>query len=262
MYWTQHGLRATIKIEKGFCRKGCVGMKMFAGLQPTEMPPIARVEVGVLLACVGGFLDAYTYQCRGGVLANAQTGNLVRLGMALPQGNWSVVQLSLCSVLAFIAGVMTSEAARTRFFEGRLGWQGWVLAIEMAAMLAVGCVPASPQTHTWVNLVVSYVAAMQANSFRTLVQGAFCTTMCTGNLRSASVAAWQLVAAGNREEGKNSLRYVCVILSFCLGAGLGVVMTGWLQEQAIWLCCLPMGGLLMWLACKRQQSLHSPVATD
>ncbi|MEF9840560.1 MAG: DUF1275 family protein, partial [Lachnospiraceae bacterium] len=33
--------------------------------------------IGAILAMVGGFLDAYTYLCRGGVFANAQTGNLV-----------------------------------------------------------------------------------------------------------------------------------------------------------------------------------------
>ena len=33
-----------------------------------------------LLSVVGGYLDAYTYLCRGGVFANAQTGNIAALG--------------------------------------------------------------------------------------------------------------------------------------------------------------------------------------
>ncbi len=37
------------------------------------------IRVGLLLAIVGGFLDAYTYLCRGQVFANAQTGNMVYL---------------------------------------------------------------------------------------------------------------------------------------------------------------------------------------
>lgn len=39
--------------------------------------------VGSLLAMVGGFLDVYTYLTRGGVFANAQTGNIVLLGITL-----------------------------------------------------------------------------------------------------------------------------------------------------------------------------------
>ena len=37
--------------------------------------------LGALLTVTGGFLDAYTYLCRGKVFANAQTGNIVLLGV-------------------------------------------------------------------------------------------------------------------------------------------------------------------------------------
>ena len=46
-------------------------------LQPSE-----SFLVAALLAISGGFLDAYTYVCRGGVFANAQTGNLVLLAVS------------------------------------------------------------------------------------------------------------------------------------------------------------------------------------
>ena len=36
-------------------------------------------RLGILLAIVGGFLDAYTYISRGEVFANAQTGNICLL---------------------------------------------------------------------------------------------------------------------------------------------------------------------------------------
>ena len=38
------------------------------------------------LAIVGGFLDAYTYISRGQVFANAQTGNIVLLGIGIAKG--------------------------------------------------------------------------------------------------------------------------------------------------------------------------------
>ena len=44
------------------------------------------VRLGILLATVGGFLDAYTFICRGGVFANAQTGNIVLLGVEATKG--------------------------------------------------------------------------------------------------------------------------------------------------------------------------------
>ena len=44
------------------------------------------LHLGMLLAAVGGFLDAYTYLSRGKVFANAQTGNLVLLGIRAFEG--------------------------------------------------------------------------------------------------------------------------------------------------------------------------------
>ena len=41
------------------------------------------LRVAMLLALAGGFLDAYTYVTRGGVFANAQTGNIVLFGINL-----------------------------------------------------------------------------------------------------------------------------------------------------------------------------------
>lgn len=42
-----------------------------------------KMAVGICLALAGGFLDAYTYLLRGGVFANAQTGNIVLFGIHL-----------------------------------------------------------------------------------------------------------------------------------------------------------------------------------
>ena len=47
--------------------------------------------VGILLAIAGGYLDVYTYICRGGVFANAQTGNIVLLGINVADQNWSKI---------------------------------------------------------------------------------------------------------------------------------------------------------------------------
>lgn len=37
------------------------------------------IKLGVILAIAGGFMDAYSYMCRGKVFANAQTGNILLL---------------------------------------------------------------------------------------------------------------------------------------------------------------------------------------
>ena len=46
-------------------------------------PVYEWLEIGLMLCLAGGFLDAYTFVTRGGVFANAQTGNIVLLGLEL-----------------------------------------------------------------------------------------------------------------------------------------------------------------------------------
>jgi uncharacterized protein DUF1275 len=48
---------------------------------PTIRTRPDTLPTGLLLAGAGGFLDAYTFVGRGGVFANAQTGNIVLLGV-------------------------------------------------------------------------------------------------------------------------------------------------------------------------------------
>ena len=68
--------------------------------------------IGALLAVVGGFLDAYTYLLRGGVFANAQTGNIVLLGLNLAQMRIGRVFYYLIPILAFAGGVLAAELVK------------------------------------------------------------------------------------------------------------------------------------------------------
>mgnify|MGYP000326175937 FL=1 len=52
--------------------------------------PVPIHETGYIcasLATVSGFLETYTYLLKGGVFANAQTGNFALLGMAIAHGD-------------------------------------------------------------------------------------------------------------------------------------------------------------------------------
>ena len=60
--------------------------------------------LGAVLALAGGFLDAYSYCVRGKVFANAETGNMVLLGIHAIQGEWRTALTYLVPVLAFAAG--------------------------------------------------------------------------------------------------------------------------------------------------------------
>ena len=51
----------------------------------------------------------YTYITRGGVFANAQTGNIVLMGINLAKGDFERVVHYVVPILAFALGILLSE---------------------------------------------------------------------------------------------------------------------------------------------------------
>ena len=90
-----------------------------------------------LLALSGGLLDAYTYLCRGGVFANAQTGNMVLLAIRAAEGKWQEAGRYLIPILAFAAGVMVAETVkRLHRSAGAFHWRHTVLGLEIVLLAA------------------------------------------------------------------------------------------------------------------------------
>lgn len=62
-----------------------------------------------LLMAAAGIFGAYTYLLRGGVFCNAQTGNVVLMGMALGAGDWRGALYYLIPICAYLLGAFVSE---------------------------------------------------------------------------------------------------------------------------------------------------------
>ena len=207
-----------------------------------SVQPADSLRMGGLLAAIGGFLDSYTYIARGGVFANAQTGNLVLLGLRLAEGRWLAALTSLTPILAFVLGVVVAEGLRLRFWlrpgerpRPRLRWLRSLLAAQGAVLLAVGFVPLGC-CDLAVNSAVSFVCAMQVQGFRTLRGSPYATTMCTGNLRSGTDALLEYLRTREKAPLRTAGRYFAVIGIFLLGAVAGGFATHFLGAQASLVC--------------------------
>ena len=137
-------------------------------------------RVGILLAFVGGFLDVHTYLLRGGVFANAQTGNMVLLMLQISEGQWMKALYYIIPIIAFFSGVVVTE-----FVKLHERWHEYVLIIEIGLLFLIGFYPVTFPAMI-VNITISFICAMQISSFRKLRGAAYVTTVCTGNLRSAA----------------------------------------------------------------------------
>ncbi|BBL65084.1 DUF1275 family protein [Methanosarcina mazei] len=196
------------------------------------------VELGILLAIVGGFLDAYTFVGRGGVFANAQTGNVVLMGIEAATGEWGRAMLHAVPVLAFILGVITAEIIKKpsmRLFVQDAGKA--VLILEIAVLFIIGFIPyTSP--NIIVTVAISFVSAVQVSSFRKLAGSTYNTTMITGNLRSATQEVYTAVTKKDSEPALQAFRFSTINLSFLAGAISGGLLTSVIGVKAVWIAVI------------------------
>jgi uncharacterized membrane protein YoaK (UPF0700 family) len=191
------------------------------------------VELGVLLAMVGGFLDGYSILNLDGVFANAQTGNVVLLGVQAARGDWLQAAWHVPPIVAFVIGVVVAETFRRPRVAAVVRWPARaVLVLEIVVLTVVGFLPAGVPATLKV-VVIAFVASLQVSTFRTLITWSYNTTMMTGNLRSASQALY-LALADRDPESAAKARHFGIILGFLAGAVAGSRLTLWLGPHTIW----------------------------
>jgi len=203
-----------------------------SSLDIAASPAIRRdetVQIALLLAFTGGYIDAYTWIIHG-VMANAQTANLVLLWVYGMVGDWDKAYHFVPPILAFMGGVVI--AARLRRATGERASAISTL-IEILLLVLVGVLhnrlPDLAGT-----LGVSCVAAMQAAVFTKVEGVAYSTVMITGNMRQA-IEGMFTVASGGRPPGtlrrSGIFRAVCV--AFGLGAAVGALATMRIPDLAL-----------------------------
>lgn len=103
-------------------------------------------------------------------------------------------------------------------------------------MFLVGFLP--QEVNTIANAIVSFVCAMQVQTFRKVRGHAYASTMCIGNMRSGTEALCVYFHTRDREVLQKAMTYFGVIGLFAVGAGLGAVLTSVFAEQGIWVSCV------------------------
>ena len=208
--------------------------------------------IGALLAVVGGFLDVYTYMCRGGVFANAQTGNIVLMGIQIAQGDLTSCVRYLIPILFFVLGVLLSETIGHRCKRSQsLHWRQIILLLEILVLVAVSLIPLG-RLNILANSLVSFTCALQVQSFRKFNGKAYASTMCTGNLRSATEQFFAYMVTKQPALLRQSLQYYGICGVFILGAVLGMVLTRLFAEKVIAVAWILLGLVfaMMFLKCE------------
>lgn len=188
-----------------------------SSLDIAASPPIRRdetVQISLLLAFAGGYLDAYTWIIHG-VMANAQTANLVLLWVHGTVGEWKRAAQFVPPIAAFMAGIVIAAWLR-RSAGDRAGAISTL--IEIVLLVAVGILhnrlPDLAGT-----LGISFVAATQTAIFTKVEGVAYSSVMITGNMRQAIEGVFAVISGQ-----AGSLRRPGIFAALCVAFGIGAAV--------------------------------------
>ncbi len=191
-------------------------------------------RLSAILSLSGGLQDAYTYNVRGQVFANAQTGNVVLMSQNFMEGNVDAGFQYMMPLLAFAFGIFIAERVEGSLKENPvMHWRQLIIMIEIGALVLVGMLP--PEVKLIANMIVSFSCAMQVQTFRKVHGYGYASTMCIGNLRSGTESLSAYMREKKREHLIKALHFFSILLIFAVGAGVGGVLSHRLGTGTIWI---------------------------
>ncbi len=180
--------------------------------------------LSAIISLSGGFQDAYTYNLRDKVFANAQTGNIVLMSQHIMSGEWVQGLHYLMPIFAFAVGILVAEQLSYRFKHSKkMHWRQMVVLLEIIILAGVAFIPTS--YNMLANALVSMACAMQVQSFRKVNGYPYASTMCIGNLRSGTDSFSAFLRSHEKGALKKALHYYGIIFVFAIGAGVGGILS-------------------------------------
>lgn len=202
-------------------------------MEQVKKQPLDSVLFAGTLALAGGFFDAYSYICRDGVFANAQTGNVVKLAMALAQSSYLRALRYLIPILAFILGIFIALKIKSRSQTSNQNAASQALLVESLLLVVVALIPVSPVLNIIANVLISLICAVQTETFRKISGKPYASTMCTGNLRSMSENLYHFLHKKESESFLSFIQYFFLIMGFICGVITGVLLSQCFKSHAI-----------------------------
>jgi uncharacterized membrane protein YoaK (UPF0700 family) len=198
-----------------------------------------------LLIFAAGMMGAYTYNLRGGVFCNAQTANVVLMGLAFGHGQWHKGLYYLIPISAYLAGTMVSEILPSGIRHRRfLRWDTYLIGFEMLVLFIIGFLPLSLPAQI-VQVTINFICSMQYNTFRQAEGIPMATTFVTNHIRQTGI--WLVKGVRKRDSGalRRSARHLGMVAVFFLGGLLLTLVCPMLGAKSIWLTLAPLGVILI-----------------
>ena len=198
-----------------------------------NLPVHEQLAFCLLLTVIGCFFDSYTYVNCGGIFANAQTGNLIFVGVDIIEGKLSDVIHYLVPIISFVLGVLVSKIIENKYKQLSIFKHIYMLLVTQALALLFIFLKHSIFGIDIRPIVISFICAIQYDGFRKVNNLVFASVFCTGNLRSMTEHLYKYMFLKKKESKDPLFIYLIVILVFLFGVILGAASSKYYSHKAI-----------------------------
>ena len=195
------------------------------------------------LIMVSGFWGAFTYLLRGNVFCNAQTGNVVLLGLAIGSGKINQAIYYMIPISAYLAGAFISEILPNPIKHRlQIRWDTLLIGVEIVVVIILGFIPESFPVQLS-QIAINFIASMQFNTFRQAQGTPMATTFATNHIRQIGVGLAKELQHRKKEDKSHRVKlrkHFLMLLCFLLGAVAGTVFCHLIKGRAIWITAIPL----------------------
>lgn len=181
-------------------------------------------------ASVGGFFGGYAIMCRSGILASAQTMNLLELTIKALSGDVIAVLLHIGALVIYVAGTMLTVLL-PHFFG--VDMRRAAPLIDALACVALCFIPADA------NVILAlypifFAMSVQWSTFSGAKGFVSSTIFSTNNTKQASLAFAQYLTDGDKLHFRKIKFYVFTLLAFHFGAAVAYFAVTLMGVQGAW----------------------------
>ncbi|MCR5229410.1 MAG: DUF1275 domain-containing protein [Solobacterium sp.] len=201
------------------------------------------VRFSVLILFIGGMMDGYSYVVRGGVFANGQTGNFIKLGLGIVNLDRTLAVKSFVPIVGFWLGIFAAEHLFHAILKEKdnvirdIRWKRYILWAEALLLFGIGFIP-----DTTLNLIpnslISFTAALQYCCFRKMGDMNYSSVFASGNMRSCAENYYKGLILKRQDNLRKAWQYTMILLGFLLGAVFAAILARYISEQTIWVTCV------------------------
>lgn len=181
-------------------------------------------------AAVGGFFGAYAILCRCGILASAQTMNLLELTIEALRGDGVAVLLHLGALVLYVCGTMLTVLL-PHYFQVDMHLASPV--IDSAACVVLCFIPADANA-VLALYPIFFAMSVQWSSFSGARGFVSSTIFSTNNTKQASLALAEYITDGDRGHFKKLRFYVFTLLAFHFGAAVSFFAVRLMGVRGAW----------------------------